>query len=212
MKTGSFRDIFFYTTTITNDSITVVHSTKDGPRIESIRKEEISIIKAKYNDVGLLMPDRWLVLEGEGQICSIPRGGEAERIIFNKYYETDGFDGENYDKSLELEKNNTEFIIWTKPVDVLKKPGRLESKIITLVMLLSAISKIFWNGIFVSIVFLVFLMELFSVGAAIYGLIIGDLVLSLSSFAAFIFFTIILIYVRFFDLIKNIFKKVRLNK
>jgi len=207
MKTGRFKDPFFFTTTITKDSIFVEQPTRNGPKIESIKRNEISIIKIKYNNIGLLEPDYWLVLEGKGQICSMPRGGEGERIIFNNFFDRDGFDMENFGKSLEAEENNMEFIIWTKPKVPVKKIGRLESKILTFLILIPTTLKIVWNGAVVCMIFLVFLLELFSLGAAIYGLIIGDYNFSMSYLVCFVLVTIFLVYVRFFSVLKDILKQ-----
>lgn len=110
-KFGTFTDVYSYSTTVTREGVTVQAPSGQS---QAILWNDIVTVKVKYAEVGLLDPDYWLVLVGKDGECQIPRGGDGERIVFNAFFHTEGFDLHKFSESNDPVGNNSEFVIWRR--------------------------------------------------------------------------------------------------
>lgn len=99
-----------YKVTITNEYVLVEHPKLDA---QQIYWTNIILIKLINTDKGPLLPDIWLTLVGENEICSIPQGANGYDEVFDLVSKYDNFNFENVGLSMTC-TDNAEFELWKK--------------------------------------------------------------------------------------------------
>ena len=99
-----------YIVTITEKDIKVEHPER---KTEQISWEDIQSIKLINTDDGPWLPDVWLALLGNGTGCLIPRGAKGFDEVYDIVSKYDGFNFENFIKSMSC-SDNAEFDLWAK--------------------------------------------------------------------------------------------------
>jgi hypothetical protein len=99
-----------YVVTITDTSIKVEHPER---KTQQIHWNSIKTIKFINTDEGPFLPDIWLTLMGENEICMIPNGAKGYDTIYNIVSAYEGFHFEKVIESMGCSEN-AEFLLWEK--------------------------------------------------------------------------------------------------
>jgi hypothetical protein len=99
----------YFTVTLTDELIKVEHPER---KPESILWKDIHTILIINTDQGPVLPDVWLTLVGEDSGCMIPQGSKGFEEVYDLVSKYDGFDFENFIKSMS-ETGNAEYLLWT---------------------------------------------------------------------------------------------------
>jgi hypothetical protein len=109
-KTKSNNPEDDYVVTITDTSIKVEHPER---KTQQIYWNSIKTIKFINTDEGPFLPDIWLTLMGENEICMIPNGAKGYDTIYNIVSAYEGFHFEKVIESMGCSEN-AEFLLWEK--------------------------------------------------------------------------------------------------
>jgi len=99
-----------YIITITRDYVRIEHPQR---KTEQVLWENIQHIKIINTDKGPWFPDVWLALIGREDGCLIPQGAKGFDEVYGIISKYDGFNFENFIKSMSC-TSNTEFDLWMR--------------------------------------------------------------------------------------------------
>lgn len=98
----------YYTTTITESFIRVEHPNQQTQEISWNNINEIRLINTEE---GPWLPDIWLALIGDNELCLIPHGSKGFDEVYEIVSKYKNFNFENFGKSM-TSTSNEQFLLW----------------------------------------------------------------------------------------------------